>query len=102
MSTTTISHTGARLPQALQPSGDQGGAATAAPAEAPRQSPRGAGTVPNWLMCVPFVLLHLAPLAIFWTGVDLRSVLLCVACYLINMVGITARYHRYFPHPSYK
>jgi stearoyl-CoA desaturase (delta-9 desaturase) len=51
---------------------------------------------------VPFVLLHLAPLAVVWTGVGLRSLLLCAACYLVNMVGITAGYHRYFAHRSYK
>jgi stearoyl-CoA desaturase (delta-9 desaturase) len=58
--------------------------------------------VPNWAKCVPFVLLHLAPLAAFWTGVDARALLLCAACYLVNMVGITAGYHRYFAHRSYK
>jgi stearoyl-CoA desaturase (delta-9 desaturase) len=51
---------------------------------------------------VPFVLLHLAPLAVFWTGVDWVSVLLCVGCYLVNMVGATVGYHRYFAHRSYK
>lgn len=51
---------------------------------------------------MPFVLLHLAPLAVFWTGADLRSLLLCAACYLVNMVGITVGYHRYFSHRSYK
>jgi stearoyl-CoA desaturase (delta-9 desaturase) len=48
------------------------------------------------------VLLHLAPFAVLWTGADLRSLLLCLACYLINMVGITVGYHRYFAHRSYK
>jgi stearoyl-CoA desaturase (delta-9 desaturase) len=57
---------------------------------------------PNWLKCSIFILLQLAPLAIFWTGVDLRSLLLCAGCYLVNMVGITAGYHRYFAHRSFK
>jgi len=53
-------------------------------------------------MCIPFVVLHLAPLAIIWTGVDLRSLLLCAACYAFNVVGITLGYHRYFSHRTYK
>ncbi len=57
---------------------------------------------PNWLRCVPFILLHIAPLAVFCTGVDLRSLLLCAGCYLVNMVGVTVGYHRYFAHRSYK
>jgi stearoyl-CoA desaturase (delta-9 desaturase) len=58
--------------------------------------------IPNWVRSVIFVLLQLAPLAIIWTGIDWKSTLLCIACYLINMVGITAGYHRYFAHRSYK
>jgi stearoyl-CoA desaturase (delta-9 desaturase) len=54
------------------------------------------------MRCAPFVLLHLAPLAVFWTGVDLASLLLCAACYLVNMAGVTAGYHRYFAHRSYR
>src|SRR2546421_10701109 len=67
---------------------------TAAPGRRP--------SVPNGLLCVPFVLLHLVPLAVFCTGVDLTSLLLCAACYLINMIGVTVGYHRYFAHRSYK
>jgi stearoyl-CoA desaturase (Delta-9 desaturase) len=75
------------------------------PAAPPRgESPAAPGPrrLPNWLRCVPFVLLHLAPLAAFLTGVDLRSLLLCAACYLVNVVGATVGYHRYFAHHSYK
>jgi len=46
--------------------------------------------------------LHLACLAAFWTGVSWRSAALCVACYAVRMFGITAGYHRYFAHRSYK
>jgi len=51
---------------------------------------------------VLFVLLQLAPLAMIWTGVDWRSVLLCAICYFVNMVGVTVGFHRYFSHRSYK
>ncbi len=49
-----------------------------------------------------FVLMHVACLAVFATGVDATAILLCAACYLLHMVGITAGYHRYFSHRSYK
>ncbi len=56
----------------------------------------------NWLRNVPFVLLHLAPLAILFTGTDARALVLCGACYLLQMFGITAGYHRYFSHRAFK
>jgi stearoyl-CoA desaturase (delta-9 desaturase) len=81
-----------------------------APPRGPASAPSGAGPanrlasqrLPNWLLSVPFVLLHLAPLAAFWTGIDLRALLLCAGCYVVNMVGITVGYHRYFAHRSFK
>jgi stearoyl-CoA desaturase (delta-9 desaturase) len=56
----------------------------------------------SWALSVPFFLMHLAPLAIFFTGVTLRSVVLCVGLYFVRMFFITAGYHRYFAHRSYK
>ncbi len=58
--------------------------------------------IPNWLKCLPFIGLHLACLAVLFTGVDVTAVLLCVVCYFVRMFGITAGYHRYFAHRSYK
>ncbi len=49
-----------------------------------------------------FILVHLAPLAAFWTGVTTTSVILAVALYVVRMFGITAGYHRYFSHRSFK
>jgi stearoyl-CoA desaturase (delta-9 desaturase) len=46
--------------------------------------------------------LHLAPLAILLTGTDVRALLLCGACYFLQMVGITVGYHRYFSHRAYR
>ena len=51
---------------------------------------------------IPFVLVHLAALAAIWTGVSAGMVLLCVALYLVRMFGVTAGYHRYFSHRSFK
>jgi stearoyl-CoA desaturase (delta-9 desaturase) len=51
---------------------------------------------------VPFVGLHLACLAVLFTGVDATALILCGVFYFIRMFGITAGYHRYFAHRSYK
>jgi stearoyl-CoA desaturase (delta-9 desaturase) len=51
---------------------------------------------------VPFVGLHLACLAVLFTGVDAVALSLCGFFYFIRMFGITAGYHRYFAHRSYK
>jgi stearoyl-CoA desaturase (delta-9 desaturase) len=51
---------------------------------------------------IPFVLVHLACLGAIWTGVSWTAVWVAVALYVIRMWGITAGYHRYFSHRSYK
>jgi stearoyl-CoA desaturase (Delta-9 desaturase) len=55
-----------------------------------------------WLGAAAFVLLHVACLAVFLTGTTWVALTLCGGCYLLHMVGITAGYHRYFSHRSYK
>lgn len=49
-----------------------------------------------------FILVHLAPLAAFWTGVTTTSVILAITLYVVRMFGVTAGYHRYFSHRSFK
>jgi stearoyl-CoA desaturase (delta-9 desaturase) len=68
----------------------------------PTPAPRCAAGLSNWLICVPFIGLHLACFAVFVTGVDVTAVVLCGVTYLVRMFGITAGYHRYFAHRSYK
>jgi stearoyl-CoA desaturase (delta-9 desaturase) len=51
---------------------------------------------------VPFVGMHLACLAVLFTGVDATAIVLCAVCYFVRMFGITAGYHRYFAHRSYR
>jgi stearoyl-CoA desaturase (delta-9 desaturase) len=51
---------------------------------------------------IPFILVHLACLGAIWTGVSATAVGVAVALYVIRMWGITAGYHRYFSHRSYK
>ncbi|MBX3134392.1 MAG: acyl-CoA desaturase [Gemmatimonadaceae bacterium] len=51
---------------------------------------------------IAFILVHLAPLAAFWSGVTTTSVILAITLYVVRMFGITAGYHRYFSHRSFK
>lgn len=51
---------------------------------------------------IPFVLVHLACLGAIWTGVSWGMVALCIGLYVLRMFAITAGYHRYFSHRSFK
>ncbi len=51
---------------------------------------------------IGFLALHLAPLAAIWTGATLFDWLLCIGLYVVRMFFVTAGYHRYFSHRSYK
>jgi stearoyl-CoA desaturase (delta-9 desaturase) len=54
------------------------------------------------LASVPYAFMHLACLAVFWTGVSADALLVCFVSYAVRMFGVTAAYHRYFSHRSYK
>ncbi len=56
----------------------------------------------SWVSSIPFFIMHLMPLGAFFTGVGWFEVLLALALYYIRMFFITAGYHRYFAHRSYK
>ncbi len=56
----------------------------------------------DWTRIVPFVLVHLACLAAFWTGVSPVALLVALIAYLVRMFAITGFYHRYFSHRSFK
>jgi len=56
----------------------------------------------DWITNLPFLGMHAACLAAFWVGISWKAVALCAALYAIRMFGITAGYHRYFSHRSYK
>src|SRR5205807_7932679 len=43
-----------------------------------------------------------ACLAVFFTDASMTALGLCLALYLVRMFGITAGYHRYFAHRTYK
>ena len=49
-----------------------------------------------------FALLHAGILLTFWTPPTPRLLTWLAASYLLRMFGVTAGYHRYFGHRSYK
>jgi stearoyl-CoA desaturase (Delta-9 desaturase) len=51
---------------------------------------------------IPFVLVHLACVAAFWTGVTYEAVGLCLLLYWLRIFAIGAGYHRYFSHRAYR
>ena len=51
---------------------------------------------------IPFLLVHAACLAAIWTGVSRWALALCFTLYVVRMFGVTAGYHRYFSHRSFK
>jgi stearoyl-CoA desaturase (delta-9 desaturase) len=50
---------------------------------------------------IPFLLVHLACFAAFWTGVTWQAVVLGLALYWLRMFAVTAGFHRYFSHRAY-
>jgi len=58
--------------------------------------------LPAWLGALPFLSLHVACLAVFVTSVHTVDWIMCAVLYFVRMFGITAGYHRYFAHRSYK
>ncbi len=51
---------------------------------------------------IPFMLVHLAAFAAIWTGVSVGAVVACLALYVVRMIIVTAGFHRYFSHRSFR
>ena len=51
---------------------------------------------------IPFALVHLIALGVFWTGFTTTSIVLCISLYVVRMWALTAGFHRYFSHRSYR
>ncbi|MFY0625100.1 MAG: acyl-CoA desaturase [Reichenbachiella sp.] len=51
---------------------------------------------------ISFIILHLLPLAAFYTGATFFDWMVCIFLYFFRMFWITGGYHRYFAHRSYK
>jgi len=69
---------------------------------APPKAPKPPDERINRTSSIPFLALHLVPLLAIFTGVTRTDLIVCAALYLGRMFFITAGYHRYFAHRSYK
>src|SRR6186997_657725 len=56
----------------------------------------------QWFGAIPFILVHLAVFGAFWSGVTWSAVACCAVLYVARMFGVTAGYHRYFSHRTFK
>lgn len=55
----------------------------------------------DWLRVVPFVLIHLACLAVIWVGFSWFALIFAILMYGIRMFAVTGFYHRYFSHKAF-
>jgi stearoyl-CoA desaturase (delta-9 desaturase) len=56
----------------------------------------------DWRSSVPFLVFHLVPVAAVVTGVTAADLVLAGVLYVTRVFFITAGYHRYFSHRSYR
>lgn len=56
----------------------------------------------EWTRLLPFIGLHLACLAVFYVGFSWVAIWIAIFSYFIRMFAITAFYHRYFSHRTFK
>lgn len=56
----------------------------------------------NWWATIPFAMVHVAALGVFWVGISPIAVIVCLALFWVRMFAITGFYHRYLSHRSYK
>jgi stearoyl-CoA desaturase (Delta-9 desaturase) len=61
-----------------------------------------AQTRPDLVKSLPFFIIHLLPLGLFWTGARAIDWAVCFGLYVVRMFFITGVYHRYFAHRGYK
>lgn len=57
----------------------------------------------EWAWTIPFILVHVAAVAgAIWFGVTWQAVVVCAVLYVARMFAVTAGYHRYFSHRTFK
>jgi stearoyl-CoA desaturase (delta-9 desaturase) len=73
-----------------------------APGPAPASRSRAPDERVNVRSSIPFVLVHFVPFLAIFTGVTEKVVVLAFVTFAVRMFFITAGYHRYFSHRSYR
>jgi stearoyl-CoA desaturase (delta-9 desaturase) len=56
----------------------------------------------SWIRLLPFIGLHLACFLVIYVGFSWLGLALAIVSYLVRMFAITAFYHRYFSHRTFK
>ena len=56
----------------------------------------------EWFRCVPYILIHLGALLVFFTPFAWPCFAILLISYAARMFAITAFYHRYFSHRTFK
>ena len=56
----------------------------------------------DFFRAIPFIVLHLGCLAVFWVGITPTAFWVALGLYCIRMFAITGFYHRYFSHKTFK
>ena len=56
----------------------------------------------RWSETIPYILLHVACIGVFWVGFSWAALALCLAMYVVRMFAITGFYHRYFSHRTFR
>lgn len=56
----------------------------------------------DWKRTVPFIVLHVGCLGVIWVGWSGFAVAAAAFLYFVRMFAITAFYHRYFSHRTFK
>lgn len=56
----------------------------------------------DYIRLAVFMMFHLAVLGVIYTGVSSAAVIVCLSLYFARMFFVTAFYHRYFSHRSYR
>jgi stearoyl-CoA desaturase (delta-9 desaturase) len=56
----------------------------------------------EWFRCVPYILIHLGALFVFFTPFAWPCLVVLLISYAARMFAITAFYHRYFSHRTFK
>jgi len=58
--------------------------------------------VSEWVNLFPFIAIHLAVAGIFFVETTWTALILCAVAYSFRVWALTAGFHRYFAHRSYK
>lgn len=56
----------------------------------------------DWVRVIPFILLHVACIGVFWVGFSWFALCFAIALYVVRMFAITGFYHRYFSHKAFR